>query len=302
MAKTWLADIGGIRAAGARALAEGRDQCEVGSRLALALPSGLRVADVRMTIRIDVTIGERAAGAFRGEDREAIAGRETVETAIATGAVLGEAASEALGRLSMLRAEIEQFLSRFDADGPGRGAWRARALASEIRDLVDDNPAAGLRASLDNTPADLLGLEAWVPVAPSRNISLEDLGERLAAQVRGGDTGRAIAALSEIRDQLAPSFRGAFEVFGTALTADIARLTPDVSQRHLLEEAANLRDRAAEFVTADRERAEEIMARAQEIEDQALAAIDAAAGKAALDDLQDSATALGIQAGTKFKR
>ncbi|MFG6080335.1 hypothetical protein ACEUZ9_000885 [Paracoccus litorisediminis] len=301
MIRTWLGDPAEIRAAGISALDEGREECTITTRFVSRLPEGLKVVEVRMGIRIEVTLAERAGGAWKGEDRAAIAGRETLEAVLATSGAITRAIEAAATRVSLLRSEIEKLLASPNFTGQGAAVWRARALAFEIRDLIDDHDGSGsAMPPLSERPKDLLSLEAWLPVAPHESLVIKGLAERLEPMLTDRPD-RAVAELRTIRDGFRALCEGSREVMVDPVSADIAAMTSDVTIRHLLQEAADLRDRAAEFARSQPDDAALIMAEACAVEKRALAAMASGDEATQLNDLLDSAAALKTQADMKLK-
>lgn len=300
--KTWLSNLTDTRTAGIQALDAGANRCVLRTRMIARLPSGVKAADCIITTRIEVTFGERAAGAMRGETRQDIAARETLEASVAAGTALSVMVQQAAERTRVLRAEAEKITASIQANGSSRKPWRARALASDIRDMIDDHVHSGTRALLADLPKDVLAVEAWLPVAPPSALRIEGLAERVLAALKGNTPDHAIALLTEVRDAFKGVATNAFEVWGDPLSSDITMMTTDVQIRHLLTEAVALRDRAAEFAGQDPENAAAIIARADAVEKEALDALMETDAGQELGDLLDSQNALEAQAGMRFNK
>lgn len=281
---------------------ESRDSIRLPVRFHSRLPSGLKVADGSFLIRIEVTMGERAAGALRGEDRFAIARRETVETALAAGGALAEMVEAATARLVRLRAAAELIIAGVRGDEGGWKAWRARSLALAIRDLVDDHPGAGAPAVMPSGLKDLLSIDAWLPAAPAEIPDPDRLAATVIGRIAAHDADWAVAELSRLHEQLRLARGAAPDIWRDPITADIAGMTNDTGLRHLLVEATRLRDRAAEFAVTDPSAAKAIIAEATAIEDRTLAEISARDERGYGNDLADTAAALRLQADMKMNK
>lgn len=300
--KPWLIDLPMVRAAGVMALREGRDQVLIESRFVAALPSGLRVAPAKMTIKVEVTALERAAGAFRGESREDIAARETEHAAVVAASSIMDAIGMAESSVRLFRAEMEKILSGAPAQGSARKLWRVRALAAELRDIVDDHPGAGVPLAVKDRTDDLLAIHAFVPASPPADLPLEGVADRILAALKRDDAVFALSLVEELGDAAKAVWAGAPEVFTEPLPRDIAEMTSDMAVRNLLEQAADLRHRGAEFASSDPTRAAEVMRDALDIENRALARLREAGERAASNDLADSSCALNIQADMKLQK
>lgn len=300
--KNWSYNPDQLTALVDEALRGGRDSLRLPVRFHSRLPSGLKVSDGAFAIRIEVTMGERAAGAIRGEDRFAIAKRETVETALAAGSVIAEKVEEATTRLVRLRAAAEKIIAGIGDEAGGWQVWRARSLALAIRDLIDDHPGAGVPAAMPAGLKDLLSTEAWLPAVPADGTDPDALAAMVIQRIRADDAAWAVAELSRHHEQLRIARAAAPDTWRDPITADIAGMTNDTGLRHLLVEATRLRDRAAEFAVTDPETAQSIIAEATAIEDRALAEIATRDERGTGNDLADTAAALKIQADMKINK
>ena len=299
--KTWLSDTSAIRQEGVSAHARADRDCEIRTRLAVRLPGGVKTSDMLTRVKIEVTFGERAAGAMRGESAPDVVARETGEAARAAALAVSDVIVRDAQRVCDLRAEVEKIVAGTNPDGVSRKPWRARAIACEIRDMIDDNARTGTRLILGVEIKDVISVEAWRPVSPPEAIMITAMGDRVLAALSGGSEARALAMLTEVRDAMRTVCDGGSEVWGDPLPSDIAMMTPDTGIRNMLEQAADLRDRAAEFSSRDPEHAAEIMASARAVEQRALKALDESRDQGDINDLLDTRVALETQADMRLK-
>lgn len=292
--RTYNIDDAKLVSAVAQAMSKGEKSVIVPVSFFALTTGGLLASDGHLRVRLDVTMRERAGGALRGEDAQAVAVRETRETAHAAARAAASEITEAA------RAQVQAY-ARLSAAALAMGAvedrkprqfYRLRSAVMALRDGLADAHHVGLPAQFPQL-TDLLSGEAWRPVFPGGAESGKFLDgvSRPEAHLDATLVERACAAATGFASDVA----GAPVVWRDLATADIAAITDDHKVRHLLITAAELREQAAEFSVVDPQRAASIMNRVTDIESEAVRkAVDRLAVSG--DEVESGAKALETQA------
>lgn len=230
---------------------------------------GILASDAELNVRIDVTMAERASGAFKGEGALDIAIRETRETVADAATQIADKvmrATEFQNELYAFMNMADGFMTSKSEEEQGKEFWRIRSLVREIRDVVSDNPRTGVRINGVKSK-DLLSYEAWAPF--NADEKPDELRVILMNEKSFSD--RAVKSrLSALADQLAVNASGTPVAWRDLTANDIAGMTDDHTTRHLLLKAAELRDEAVAVAGGDPEKARKILADVHEIENSAM--------------------------------
>lgn len=274
------------------------DRVKVPVTFYAALVGGILAADAELEIRLDVTMGERAAGMMRGESALDIAVRETRQTAAKAVTEIArrvQQAADAQTELHALSAEVDALLNGAEEGTEDRQFYRLRASVRAIRDALTDHSRAGARVP-DLNITDLIAVGAWAPI--SANADADGLRNTLT----GKTPVSGLPAVLAIADTLSREAATAPVVWRDLTPADIAGMTTDHTIRHLLTKAAELRDEAVAVAGTDPTRAGTILTEVSRIEREAMEAAMSGITDAKLNRIESVTAVLGERAKHEIRK
>ena len=266
--------------------------------------TGIAASDVTLHVRIDVTLGERAAGLMRGENALEIAIRETRDTAAAAVVALADMIVAAAARQTGMHGACVEALARMDVmegEAEEHGFWRFRSALRALRDGLQEHEARGapvfvqsLAASAGAVLKDLLAIDAFLPLAPEGGPArFRERAVTVPVSPEADRLAEILATSSGYLDQAS----GAPSVWRAMTTGDIAAFSGDAKVRHLLERAAELRDEATSLAGTDPARVAAILAEVSSIERETYDRAVGAAREARMSRLESESEILRQRAG-----
>lgn len=263
-----------------------------------ALVGGIMASDALITIRLDVTMSERAGGMLRGKsvlDLMIEETRDTTNKAVSMIVPLIQRAADSQTELFAVCNEADQMLTQTEGAANDRNFWRLRSSVRSVKDTISDHSRSGVRLS-GIILKDLVGYDAWAPLGSEVNIP------ELRRLLMGKNPAEALHQVISLSDTITREAQSAPITWRDLTSNDIVGMTDDHTIRHLLTKAAELRDEAMAVAGTDPERAGKILSEVSRVEREAMEAAISGINAGKLDRIESLTAVLSDRAKGEIRK